>query len=531
MRAANRLFATTAIACLLSGGAYAQTLVYCSEGSPEGFDPAPYTAGTTFDASSKPIYNRLVEFKRGTSEVQPGLAESWEVSDDGTEYTFHLREGVPFHTTSYFTPTRDFNADDVIFTFDRQRIEDSPWYEYTPGISWEYFNGMSMPDLIKSIDKVDDYTVKFVLNRPEAPFIANMAMDFASILSKEYADQLEESGNLPMLNQQPIGTGPFQFVGYQQDAAIRYHAFADYWGGKQPIENLVFAITIDPAVRRQKLEAGECHVMPFPAPADIEALQNNADINVMEQQGLNVGYLAYNTQMEPFDNPKVRKALNMAINKQAILDAVFQGSGVAAKNPIPPTMWGYNDAIVDDPYDPDAAKAALEEAGVSDLSMKIWAMPVQRPYNPNARRMAEVIQADFADIGVDVEIVSYEWGEYLARSQDVKRDGAVLLGWTGDNGDPDNFLAVLLGCDGVGGSNRAQWCNEDFEKLIQDAKIVSDQAERAKLYEQAQVVFKEQAPWATIAHSVVFMPMRTNVEGYVMDPLGGHWFDGVSLAE
>ncbi|MCF3933016.1 ABC transporter substrate-binding protein [Acuticoccus sp. M5D2P5] len=531
MRRASLLLASAAFVCAASGSAFAQTLVYCSEGSPEGFDPAPYTAGTTFDASSKPIYNRLVEFKRGTSETEPGLAESWEVSEDGTQYTFHLRQGVPFHTTDYFTPTRDFNADDVIFSFDRQRLEDSPWYEYSPGISWEYFNGMSMPDLIDSIEKVDDYTVTFVLNRPEAPFIANMAMDFASILSKEYADQLEEAGTMELLNQQPVGTGPFSFVAYQQDAAIRYQAFPDYWKGEQPIKNLVFSITVDAGVRRQKLEAGECHVMPYPAPADIAALQENANLEVMEQQGLNVGYLAYNTQQEPFDNPKVRKALNMAINKQAILDAVFQGSGVAAKNPIPPTMWSYNDAIVDDPYDPDAAKAMLEEEGVTDLSMKIWAMPVQRPYNPNARRMAEVIQADFAEVGVNAEIVSFEWGEYLARSSAVDRDGAVLLGWTGDNGDPDNFLAVLLGCDAVGGSNRAQWCNEDFEALIQEAKILSDQEARAELYEQAQVVFKEQAPWATIAHSVVFMPMSKNVSGYVMDPLGGHWFDGVELTQ
>jgi dipeptide transport system substrate-binding protein len=235
--------------------------------------------------------------------------------------------------------------------------------------------------------------------------------------------------------------------------------------------------------------------------------------------------------MAPFDNPKVRKALNMAINKQAILDAVFQGAGQAAKNPIPPTMWSYNNAVEDDPYDPEAAKKMLEEAGVADLSMKVWAMPVQRPYNPNARRMAELIQEDFSKVGVKVEIVSYEWGEYLERSKATDRDGAVLLGWTGDNGDPDNFLAVLLGCDGVGGANRAQWCHKPFDDMIQKAKVVSDQAERTKLYEDAQMEFKEQAPWATIAHSVVFMPMSTKVTGYKMDPLGSHRFDGVDLAE
>ena len=524
------LLTGVAFAALLAGTAHAKTLVYCSEGSPEGFDPALYTAGTTFDASSKTVYNRLVEFKRGTTEVIPGLAESWSVSDDGMEYTFKIRAGAKFHTTDFFTPSRDANADDVIFSFERQMNAENPFNAYVDGASWEYFNGMSMPDLIKSIEKVDDMTVKFVLNRPEAPFVANLAMDFASIVSKEYADSLAASGATSDLNQKPVGTGPFQFVDYQPDAVIRYKAHADYWGGKQPIDDLVFAITTDASVRQQKLTGGECHVMPYPNPADIEGLKANGDLQMMEQQGLNVGYLAYNTKVAPFDNAKVRKALNMAINKQAILDAVFQGAGQAAKNPIPPTMWSYNNAVEDDPYDPDGAKAMLEEAGVSGLSMKVWAMPVQRPYNPNARRMAELIQEDFAKIGVTVEIVSYEWGEYLQRSKAEDRDGAVLLGWTGDNGDPDNFLAVLLGCDAVGGSNRAQWCNEEFDGLVQKAKSGS-QEERTKLYEEAQVVFKREAPWATIAHSVVFMPMSKKVSGYVMDPLGGHWFDGVDLAE
>ncbi|MCB1417812.1 MAG: ABC transporter substrate-binding protein, partial [Notoacmeibacter sp.] len=398
------------------------------------------------------------------------------------------------------------------------------------GASWEYFSGMSMPDLIKSIEKVDDLTVKFVLNRAEAPFLANLAMDFASIVSKEYADKLAAAGTLSDLNQKPVGTGPFSFVAYQPDAVIRYKAFADYWNGKQPIDDLVFAITTDASVRQQKLSAGECHVMPYPNPADIAGLKGNADLQMMEQQGLNVGYLAYNTMQAPFDNAKVRKALNMAINKQAILDAVFQGAGQAAKNPIPPTMWSYNDDIQDDPYDPEGAKKMLEEAGIKDLSMKVWAMPVQRPYNPNAKRMAELIQEDFSKVGVKVEVVSYEWGEYLERSKAKDRDGAVLLGWTGDNGDPDNFLAVLLGCDAVGGANRAQWCNEEFDGLIKKAKV-GTQDERAALYKEAQVVFKREAPWATIAHSVVFMPMSKKVSGYVMDPLGGHWFDGVDIAE
>lgn len=515
-------------AALLAGTANAKTLVFCSEGSPEGFDPALYTAGTTFDASSRQVFNKLVEFEPGTTKIVPALAESWSVSDDGKEYTFNLRKGVKFHSTDFFTPSRDFNADDVVFSFVRQLQKDHPLHNYAGG-AWEYFNGMDMPALLKDVVKVDDHTVKFVLNRPEAPMIANLAMDFASIQSQEYADKLAADGKATMMNQQPVGTGPFKFVAYQKDAVIRYKAHEGYWAGKAAIDDLVFAITPDASVRYQKLKAGECHVMPYPNPADIDAMKTDADVNLLQQEGLNVGYLAYNTTMAPFDNPAVRKALNKAINKQAILDAVFQGAGKVASNPIPPTIWSYKADLSDDTYDPEAAKKMLADAGVSDLSTKIWAMPVQRPYNPNARRMAELIQADWAAVGVKAEIVSYEWGEYLKRSKDKERDGAVLLGWTGDNGDPDNFLAVLLGCSGVGGSNRAQWCHQPFEDLIQKAKVVSDTAERTKLYEQAQVVFKEQAPWATIAHSVVFKPVRKEVDNFKIDPFGGHIFYGVDL--
>ena len=335
-------------ATMLSGVASAKTFVYCSEASPEGFDPALYTAGTTFDASAHPVYNRLLEFKKGTTQTEPGLAESYEISDDGLQYTFKLRKGVKFQTTDFFTPTREFNADDVVFSFERQWKEDNAWNKYVEGASWEYFAGMGMPELLDKIEKVDDYTVKFTLKRKEAPFLANIAMSFASIVSKEYADKLQADGKMNELNQKPVGTGPFTFVGYQQDAVIRYKKNADFWGEAPKIDDLVFAITTDASVRFQKLKAGECHLMPYPNAADVEAMKADPALKVSEQEGLNVAYLAYNTTQAPFDKVEVRKALNMAINKQAIVDAVFQGAASVAKNPIPPTMWSYNDAIEDD---------------------------------------------------------------------------------------------------------------------------------------------------------------------------------------
>src|SRR5712671_105018 len=438
----------------------AKTLVFCSEGSPENFYPAINTTGTSFDANSQ-IYSRIVEFERGGTRVVPGLAERWDISPDGKTYTFHLRRGVKWHSNRIFRPTRDFDADDVVFSLERQWKENHPFFKVTSS-NHSYFNDMGLPALLKSVEKLDGYTVRVTLNEPEAPFLSDLAMDFAAIQSKEYADAMLKAGTPEKLDQEPIGTGPYLLVQYQKDAVIRYRAFADYWDGKAKIDDLVFSITPDTAVRWAKLQKGECHVMPYPNPADLDAMRRTPGVEVLEQPGLNIGYLAYNTTKKPFDDVRVRKALNMAINKKAIIDAVYLSTGIAAKNPIPPSMWSYNDDIKDDAFDPAAAKKLLSEAGYPNgFETDLWAMPVQRPYNPNARRIAELMQADLVKIGVKAEIKSFEWGEYRKRAQNGEHQMA-QLGWTGDNGDPDNFLHTLLGCDASknSGGNIAKFCHK-----------------------------------------------------------------------
>ncbi len=511
----------------LTVSAEAKTLVYCSEASPEGFNPQLFTSGTTLDAT-KPLYNGLVEFVTGKTILKPGLAEKWSISDDGLTYTFNLRKGVKFHGSG-FAPTRDFNADDVVFSFDRQLNKDNPYAKVSGG-TYEYFNDMGMPDIIKSVEKVDDYTVKFTLNHPEAPFLADLAMAFASIESKEYADAMLKAGTPEKVDLNPVGTGPFTLESYEKDAVIRYNAAADYWGGKPKLDKLVFAITPDAAVRWAKLKANECQVMPYPNPADVAAMMKDPNIKVLHQEGLNVGYLAMNVEHKPFDDVRVRQAINYAINRDAILKAVYQGAGKKAKNPIPPTIWSYNDAVKDYEYSPAKAKALLAAAGLKDgFKAKLWAMPVQRPYNPNAKLMAEMMQADLKKVGIDVEIVSYEWGEYLKRSKAGEHD-MVLLGWTGDNGDPDNFLNQLLSCGAAkDGGNRARWCDKAFNDEVTQAKETSDIKKRTALYKAAQVEFKAQAPWVTIAHSLVYEPIRTNVKNYKVDPFGLHVFNDVYL--
>ena len=532
MKRTTLLAAVCAVA-LTASAASAKTLVFCSEGSPENFYPGVNTTGTSFDGN-EPIYNRIVEFERGGTKVVPGLAEKWTISEDGKVYTFTLRRGVKWHNTSRsFKPTRDFNADDILFSIERQWKEDHPYFKVTSS-NHSYFGDMGMPKLLKSVEKVDDYTVKVTLNQPEAPFLSDLAMPFAAIQSKEYADAMLKAGTPEKIDQDPIGTGPFYLVQYQKDAVIRYKAFPQHWAGKAKIDDLVYAITPDASVRWAKLQKNECQVMPYPNPADLDAIRKDQNVTILEQPGLNVGYLAFQTTKKPFDNVKVRKAISMAINKKAIIDAVYLSSGVAAKNPIPQSLWSYNDAVKDDPFDPEAAKKLLAEAGFPNgLETDLWAMPVQRPYNPNAKRIAELMQADLAKIGVKAEIKSFEWGEYRKRLQAGEHQMG-MLGWTGDNGDPDNFLHTLLGCDSaksVSGSNIAKFCHQPFDDLVTKAKTVSDQAERTKLYEQAQVIFKEQAPWFTIAHAVQLKPVRKSVVDFKLSPFGRHNFYGVDIKE
>jgi dipeptide transport system substrate-binding protein len=519
------------LALLAVGQVGAKTLVYCSEGSPENFAPSINTTGTSFDASEQ-IYDNLVDFERGGTKVVPGLAESWTVSKDGLEYTFHLRKGVKWQSNKNFKPSRDMNADDILFMFERQWKENDPYFKVTSS-NHAYFGDMGMPKLLKSVDKVDDYAVKIVLNAPEAPFLSNLAMQYAGVQSKEYAIAMLKAGTPEKLDQEPVGTGPFMLVQYQKDAIIRYKAFPQYWAGKAKIDDLIFSITPDASVRWAKLQKGECHVMPYPNPADLPAIRKDPNVVVMEQPGLNIGYLAYNTTKKPFDDVRVRKAVNMAINKKAIVDAVYLGTGVPATNPIPPTQWSYNKTIKDDAFNPEEAKKLLAAAGLKDgFATDLWAMPVQRPYNPNARRIAELMQADLAKVGIKAEIKSFEWGEYRKRMQSGEHQMG-MLGWTGDNGDPDNFLNTLLGCSSAksNGSNVAKFCYQPFEDLIQKAKVVSNPAERTKLYEQAQVIFKQQAPWFTIAHAVQIKPVRKEVIGFKLSPFGRHSFYGVDMAK
>lgn len=505
-----------------------KTFVYCSEGSPSGFNPQIVEDGTSINTTN-PIYNTLTAIQLGKTNVIPDLAESWEVSKDQKQYTFHLRKDVKFHKTATFTPTRNMNADDVLFSFNRQRLNNHPYHKVSGG-NYVYFKAMNM-NVIDDIKKVDDFTVVFTLKTPDSVFIANLTMAFCSIFSKEYADYLTKQNTPEKIDTDPVGTGPFIFKSYEKDSTIRYEANREYYGARKPlVDKLIFVITPDATVRAQKIKAGECQLISEPPVVEYKAFLTDPKLKVESLTGLNLSYLAFNTKKKPFDNLLVRQAIFHALNRASYVEAIFQGLGEIAESALPSSMWSYNNNIQTYEYDIEKSKALLKQAGYPNgFSTEIWALPVSRPYNPDGRKMAEMMQADLAKVGVVVKIVTYDWPTYLAKS--LKGEHSMLqFGWSSDNGDPDNFLYTQLSCSGAaGGSNRAFWCYQPFEELVQKAKEVTDVNQRTELYMDAQKIFKEQVPWVPLASSKVFRVMQKNVDGFVMNPLGLDFLDGVSI--
>ncbi|MDV5096434.1 ABC transporter substrate-binding protein [Pseudomonas asiatica] len=517
-----------ALAALVLGSATqlaAKPLVVCTEASPEGFDIVQYTTAVTADASAETVFNRLVDFKPGTTEVQPALAERWDISADGLTYTFHLRQGVKFHTTDYFKPTRNFNADDVLWSLNRQLDPNHPWHDKT-SVGYPYFESMGFKDLLKSVSKADEHTVVITLNRPEAPFLRDMAMGFTSIYSAEYGDQLLKAGKAAELNSKPIGTGPFIFQRYNKDAQVRFKPNPDYFRGKPPADALVFAIATDSNVRLQKLRANECQVALYPKPDDVPSIKQDPKLKVEEIEALVTGYISMNTEHKYLSDVRVRKAINMAFDRQTHVDQLFgKGNALVGVNPYPPTMIGYNNENRNPPRDLAKARDLLKQAGVPEGTViTLFTRNGGGPTNPNPRLSAEMLQADLKQIGLQLDIRVMEWAEMLRRAKKGEAD-LVSTGWAGDNGDPDNFLSPLLSCDAAkSGENYARWCNPKFQELISRAREVIDNDERARLYNEALKVYDDDQPWISMAHPKMFTAMRDNVEGYVINPLTNNNF-------
>jgi dipeptide transport system substrate-binding protein len=523
-----------ALVLLGAQAAAADTLVVCTEASPDALNANLSTANTSFDVSEQ-VADRLVEMEIGGSALKPGLAESWDIAPDGLRYTFHLRHGVKWQSNAAFKPSRDFDADDVVFTFQRMLDKTHPWNKVGGG-SYPMFAALVEPPL-KAVTKIDDYTVAFELKQPHAPLLATLSVQSFSITSAEYAAAIDKAGgSRDAYDLNPIGTGPFELVQYQKDSLIRFRAFPDFWGAKggQPeraakVDQLVFSITPDASVRFAKLRANECQVARYPNPSDLDFMRATPGVVVQDATIASVGYLSFKTDKKPFDDRRVREALATAIDLDSLVKAVWLGTGTPTASVVSPGMFGHAEALKPRHQDIARAKALLADAGYPNgFAAELWALPVARAYLPNGRRAAEMIQSDWAKIGVSAKIVTFEWGEYLRRARGGEGDTA-MLGGTWDYPDPSQQL-IGLTCEALNsGRNTPRWCNRAYSDLIAQANAITDTAARAKLYERAQQVIFDEVPMMLFADSRAYVPVRSNVKGFKLHFFGGQPFGGVSI--
>lgn len=512
----------------LASGASAKTLVYCAEAAPTGFDPALHVTRPTLDASAQLFFDRLVDFAPGSTAIVPALAESWDVSPDGRTYTFHLRQNVHFHTTDDFAPKRDFSADDVIFSLTRQQDPKNPWHSYA-GASWPWFQSLGLDTLIRSVDKVDAATVRITLTRADSGFLGDLAMDFASIQSKEYADTLLREKHQTLLDKAPVGTGPFVFN--HADATHLYAAAnTGYWRGAPKLDTIIFSVTPDAADRLAKLKSGACQLAPITDGASLAAAKAEPAVAVATAPSADVVFLALDTARAPFNDARVRKALGEAIDRQAIADSIYGGLAEPAVRLVPASIAGSDATVAADSFGTDAAKQALADAGATNVNVKLLVTRAPRPYSPDLVAMAGSIVSDFARAGVGATVDVADLSTYLRKSAEKSRDEGVLIGWTAANGDLDTFLSVLLSCDAVGKSNRAEWCDHGFSDKLAQART-ADAATAATLLNDAQHIAADQMPLIPLVHTLQAVAASKAVSGYTVDPLGRHNLASVDLAE
>jgi peptide/nickel transport system substrate-binding protein len=485
------------------------TLVFGRGADSVGLDPAVVTDGESFRVTRN-IYESLLEYTRDNTEVIGGLAESWEVSADLLRWKFRLRRQVTFHDG---TPC---NAEAVVFNFERWMFEQHPYHK---GV-FEYWKSMfgGFPGFVSSVKAIDDSTVEFVLEKAMAPFLANLAMPMFSIASpaavKKYGEDYFKN---------PVGTGPFRFREWRKDDRIVLERHAEYWGEKALLDRLIFRSIVDNSARLLELQTGSIDVMEFLNPDDIAAVKNDANLRLLLRPSLNVGYLWWNVEKEPFGKLEVRRAIAHAVNKRAIVDKLFGGTGIPAKNMLPPSLWGYNEAVSDYEYNPSKAREYLAKAGLTQgFATKLWAMPNPRPYMPQPTKIAEAIQADLKAVGIAAEIVTVDWATYLAKTRDGEQD-MYLLGWTGDNGDPDNFLHWFFGQK----EPRSRYFHAKAAALTAKAQTVFEQNERARLYREVQALLKDDAANLPIAHTTPPLAVKKTVNGYVPHATGGERLDRV----
>ena len=498
--------ALLAVGTLGGAPAAAQTppgvLVVGQIAEPKALDPAAVTAVNDFRILMN-IYDGLVRYKSGTLEVEPALATDWEISEDGTEYTFNQREGVSFHDG---TP---FNAEAVVFNFERMLNEDHPYADTGPFPLAFFFSS------VDTVEAVDDLTVKFTLSAPYAPFLSNLAYPTGLIVSPAAVEQYGAD-----FGRNPSGTGPFTFAEWRSNEAVVVEGNPDYWGGAPSLQAVIYRPITDANTRVAEMLAGGIDLMVEVPPVALSEFEGD-QYSVIEQAGPHVWFLILNAKEGPFADKLVRQAANFAVNKEALVNDVLEGTADVAAGPTPPAFaWAYNDALDPYPYDPEKAKELLAEAGVENPSVTFYVTEGgSGMLDPIA--MGSAIQADLQAVGFDVTIETYEWNTFLGEVNPGLEGKADMAEMAWMTNDPDTLPYLALRTDAfpeAGGFNSGYYSNPEVDELLEKARVSTSQDERAELYKQMQEIVQDDAPWVFVANWKQNAVTSSAVENFALEP-------------
>ena len=480
-----------------------ETLIYAQGAEPRGLDPALVDDGESAKVMIN-IYEGLLQYNKDSTKVEPSLAKKWDVSEDGLTYTFYLQEGVKFHDGT------DFNAEAVKFNIDRQIPPQA-----TPDMAY----GSFVYGSVKSVEVVDNYTVKINLTDPSTPFLNNLAMVMSAPMVSPKA--LQDNNN--NVNQTPVGTGPYKFVSWAKDENIVLVRNDEYWGEKALTKNVIFKFIKDNSARVVALNNGEADMIDGIDATVVDQI-TGAGNKVFQAPGMNINYMAYNTSKAPFNDAKARQAVSQAINVPELVDSLYQGYSETATSILPTFMEGYDKSITQVAYDPAASAEALKAAGITNVHIITYTNP--RPYNAaTGQALAEAIQGYLSKVGVTATIDSFDWTTYKEKVKAGDYD-ICFYGWIGDNGDPDNFMYLLAHEDPT--MNVARYANPEFNNLIKEGIKAPAGPERDKIYTELEKIAAAEAVWLPISHAETLAAYRPNVQNFLYHVTGVTPFAGVS---
>jgi peptide/nickel transport system substrate-binding protein len=507
-----------------ASAANASALVFGAVGDPVTLEPGNFTDNNSGYIQEQ-IYDRLIGFEPGTTKLVPGLATEWTPSSDGLTWTFKLRDGVKFHDGT------DFNAEAVRVNFNRWWDPKDSLGFRDSGKTYEIWSSLfggfkgSEDSLLQNIKVVDEKTVQLVLKQPFAAFPAAIAANYFGMASPDAMKKAGASYGTP--SSTAVGTGAFKFVEWRTGDRVVVEKNPDYWNGPAKVEQVVFRSIKEPSARLAELRSGNIDFTTDIAPDQLNELKSDSNLKEIRRTSFNVGFLALNPAYEPLKKKEVRQAIAMSINRKSIVDSFWSGLANTDSHFVPPSMKEYQDAsLAEYEYNPEKAKKLLATAGYPNgFDLELWYMPVSRPYYPTPKPIAEAFSADLGAIGIRTKLNTKDWAAYLADRLKAPGYQSFMMGWTGDYGDPDNFLYYHFGRGGT--VDIGNWKDDRVFKLLDDARKATKEDDRAKMYAEVDKITYEEAVRIPIVHSDPLLAQRGNISGWKPSPLGTESFVGV----